>query len=94
MSIESPKSTFEAVPGWTFEEIAALIKLDYFHNDFYLSMNPDVALSGVNPLIHYLQYGWREGRHPSEKIKTTEIEFLENIKENLRNPLNLFELNR
>lgn len=94
MSIELPKSNVDAVPGWTFEEIAALIKLAYFDNDFYLSMNPDIALSEVNPLIHYLQHGWREGRQPSAKVKTTEIEFLENIKGHVRNPLNLFELNR
>ena len=94
MIIESSKSSVEAVPGWTFEEIAVLIKLAYFDNDFYLSMNPDIALSGVNPLVHYLHHGWREGRQPSAKVKATEIEFLENIKEHLRNPLNLFELNR
>jgi hypothetical protein len=28
----------------------------------YLSMNPDVAAAGVDPVLHYLQYGHAEGR--------------------------------
>jgi hypothetical protein len=36
-----------------------------FDRDFYLKSNPDVAASGTNPLNHYLEYGWREGREPS-----------------------------
>ncbi|WP_455957628.1 hypothetical protein [Methylorubrum aminovorans] len=36
-----------------------------FDKDFYLSRNPDVAKSGTNPLQHYLEHGWREGREPS-----------------------------
>jgi len=84
----------DAVLGWTLEEIAKLIKLGYFDNDFYVSMNPDVAVSGVNPLMHYLQLGWREGRQPSANIRYSEIEFLEHIKVHLRNPLSLFDRNR
>lgn len=91
---ETSQRTDDVVPGWTLEEITNLIKQGYYDNDFYLSMNPDIALNGVNPLIHYLQHGWREGRQPSTKIRYSEIEFLDNIKVHLRNPLNLFELNR
>ncbi|WBV43864.1 glycosyltransferase [Pseudoroseomonas cervicalis] len=33
-----------------------------FATRFYLERNPDVAASGVNPLLHYLQRGREEGR--------------------------------
>lgn len=36
-----------------------------FDRNFYVANNPDVAASGVDPLSHYLEYGWKEGREPS-----------------------------
>jgi GT2 family glycosyltransferase/glycosyltransferase involved in cell wall biosynthesis len=36
-----------------------------FDVDWYLTAYPDVARSGVNPLVHYLKNGWREGRNPN-----------------------------
>ena len=36
-----------------------------FDSDWYLKMYPDVADSGVNPLVHYLDIGGFEGRDPS-----------------------------
>jgi hypothetical protein len=35
-----------------------------FDRNYYLSQNPDVAKSGVNPLQHYLIRGAKEGRDP------------------------------
>jgi GT2 family glycosyltransferase len=32
---------------------------------YYLRCNPDVADAGLNPFIHFLIVGWREGRNPS-----------------------------
>ena len=32
---------------------------------------PDVANAGVNPLAHYEQFGWKEGRDPSAHFDTT-----------------------
>ena len=37
---------------------------------FYLARNPDVARAGVDPVAHYLQYGWREGRDPTAWFST------------------------
>ena len=92
MSLNSNEG--EIVPGWTLEEVSRLIKLGFFDSDFYTNIYPDIATSGVNPLIHYLQLGWKEGRQPSSSIAYSEIEFLENIKMYIRNPLELFEQNR
>jgi hypothetical protein len=36
-----------------------------FDTAFYLSLNVDVAKSGVDPLDHFLSGGWREGRDPN-----------------------------
>jgi serralysin len=35
-----------------------------FDTSAYLAVNKDVAAAGINPLDHYHQSGWREGRDP------------------------------
>jgi len=42
-----------------------------FDAAYYLAHNPDVAAAGVNPLQHYLQYGWKEGRDPNAFFSTS-----------------------
>jgi hypothetical protein len=42
-----------------------------FDRDFYLATYPDVAASGVDPLAHFMTFGWREGRDPSPRFSTT-----------------------
>ena len=39
--------------------------LGHFDFTWYLATNPDVAASRLDPLRHYLEYGWREGRRPN-----------------------------
>lgn len=41
-----------------------------FDADWYLLTNRDVAVAGVNPLMHYVEYGRREGRtgRPSREL--------------------------
>ena len=41
-----------------------------FDAEYYLMHNPDVAASGTNPLDHYDQFGWKEGRDPSVHFDT------------------------
>ena len=36
-----------------------------FDAAFYLAHNPDVAQAGMDPLQHFLQTGWKEGRDPN-----------------------------
>lgn len=43
---------------------------DHFDPSFYLSRNPDVQHAGIDPLIHYTLYGWREGRDPNPEFST------------------------
>jgi len=36
-----------------------------FDGAYYLDKNSDIQKSGMNPLLHYLRHGYREGRNPS-----------------------------
>ena len=38
---------------------------DLFDADYYLSRYPDVSHAGLNPLMHYVEHGRREGRQPA-----------------------------
>ncbi|WP_444908844.1 glycosyltransferase [Microbulbifer sp. TRSA005] len=41
-----------------------MITAEQFDSDWYLKTYPDVAAAGVNPWIHYVNYGRFEGRRP------------------------------
>lgn len=42
-----------------------------FDPDFYLAQYPDVARAGIDPIVHYLRHGWREGRDPHPRFSTS-----------------------
>ncbi len=46
-------------------------KSGLFDSGFYLSAYPDVAQAGIDPVRHYLETGWKEGRNPSAGFDTT-----------------------
>jgi hypothetical protein len=50
-------------------ELAARFQ-PYFERDFYLARNPDVKASGVDPLRHYVIYGYQEYRDPNSWFST------------------------
>ena len=37
----------------------------HFNGDYYLRMNADVREAQLDPLSHYIDHGWREGRNPT-----------------------------
>jgi hypothetical protein len=41
----------------------------FFNLDWYKSSNPDVMRAGVDPFLHYVEYGAREGRQPNPWYK-------------------------
>ena len=55
----------------TVWEYAALRTSGLFDFDFYLRRNPDVAASGMDPLMHYLEHGARAGLDPSRTFSTS-----------------------
>ena len=42
-----------------------------FDAAYYLQANPDVAAAGVDPLTHFDDFGWHEGRNPDALFDTT-----------------------
>lgn len=53
----------------TAKEVSAPLRStsesDSFSRDGYLAANPDVAKAALDPLTHYQQNGWKEGRDPA-----------------------------
>jgi hypothetical protein len=43
-----------------------------FDRAYYLSVNPDVAATGADPLDHFLAHGWQEGRDPNGRFSVRE----------------------
>lgn len=48
----------------------AALARPFFDAEFYRSEYPDVTAGGMDPLLHYLDHGWREGRNPSAVFAT------------------------
>jgi len=59
-----------------------------FDQNWYLRTYPDVLLSGIEAVTHYMQYGWHLGRDPSPKFSTnTYFELNNDVYEAGVNPL-------
>jgi len=41
-----------------------------FDAAYYLNNNQDVRKANINPLMHFVRHGWREGRNPSQLFNT------------------------
>ncbi|WP_421684432.1 hypothetical protein HKW98_08715 [Stutzerimonas urumqiensis] len=48
----------------------AIARSGLFDREQYLRDNEDVAMAGIDPLWHYLEHGWLEGRDPSASFST------------------------
>jgi glycosyltransferase involved in cell wall biosynthesis len=66
-----------AAPGETFlrhfleRRLSGTVSpLPEFDVAYYLTTYPDIAAAGVDPFEHYLRWGYREGRNPSETFDT------------------------
>lgn len=53
-------------------EIALIEKSGEFDTAYYLSQYPDVAKSGINPIVHYVYFGASEGRNPNTTFTINE----------------------
>lgn len=45
--------------------ISAPVDMPGFDRKYYIDNNPDVIIDNLDPLVHYLEHGWKEGRKPS-----------------------------
>ncbi|MEN6570291.1 MAG: glycoside hydrolase family 99-like domain-containing protein [Anaerolineaceae bacterium] len=53
-----------------FSDYSIIKKSGLFDSAYYLEVNPDVQAKQVDPLWHYVRYGWQEGRNPSPYFNT------------------------
>lgn len=53
-------------------QIRTIKKSVRFSASWYLKTYPDIAENGIDPAKHYLIFGWKEGRDPSENFITKE----------------------
>jgi len=47
-------------------------KSGLFDTHYYLFTYPDVRKSEIDPIVHYVKYGIKEGRNPNQKFNTNE----------------------
>ena len=41
---------------------------NFFDPTYYITQYPDVLQTGLDPLVHFVRYGWKENRNPSSDI--------------------------
>ena len=59
-----------------------------FDANFYLRRYPDIKQSKIDPLTHFMQYGWKEGRNPSALFDAKYyLEKYDDVREARMNPL-------
>jgi len=59
-----------------------------FDEKYYLLHNPDVRRADIDPLKHFIKYGWKEGRNPSQNFETKYyLEMYPDVQEAGVNPL-------
>ena len=54
----------------TEQVIEKILNLGFFDYDYYLENNSDLKIYDMNPLEHYLNIGYKEGRNPSKFFDT------------------------
>ena len=52
------------------DEVEAIEKSGLFDANYYLAMYPDIQPPPADPVRHYCELGWREGRNPSDDFDT------------------------
>ncbi len=73
-------------------EYKIISKSKYFSKKWYLKMYPDVAESKMDPVKHYLEHGWKEGRNPSGDFNSQiYLQLNSDVKEENINPLVHYE---
>ncbi len=65
----------------------------FFDGKWYLKTYPDVKKAKLDPIDHYVRFGWKEGRNPSQKFNTRAyLERYSDVKSANINPLYHYEV--
>lgn len=66
----------------------AIKKKNIFDLGYYLKNNGDVRVSGVDPILHYIYYGFKENRNPNPYFDTNHyLKLYPDVKKSGLNPL-------
>jgi hypothetical protein len=68
LACDAQKATEELTSAMDEDRISTI--REEFSVLYYLSQNADVAISDVDPVVHYYYEGWREGRNPNKNFDT------------------------
>ena len=68
----APRAPDADLPAGLGRKEARELAATGFDAAYYLTAWPDVAAAGQDPLDHFLQTGWREGRDPSPDFSATD----------------------
>ncbi|WP_297890542.1 hypothetical protein [Sulfurihydrogenibium sp.] len=52
------------------KDYLVLSKSGLFDSEYYLDEYPDVKQANMDPLKHFVLYGWKEGKNPNEWFNT------------------------
>lgn len=67
----------------TFLQYLLILKSGFFDRHYYLFHYPDVRQADIDPLLHYIKFGWKERRNPSEHFNTSfYLEEYDDVNEN------------
>ncbi|MBC9009418.1 hypothetical protein HXX79_11910, partial [Acetobacter tropicalis] len=56
--------------AWNKKDIKTIIESKKFDYEYYTSENPDVETSGLDPIVHYVLFGYKENKNPNENFNT------------------------
>ena len=65
-NVPAPTSPFDRLQA----EIDDIDRSGMFDAVYYQAMYPDLQQQLIDPIRHYCEYGWREGRNPSDDFNT------------------------
>jgi len=69
-------------------EMHEILGSGLFDREYYLSSYADIASAAVDPLLHFINFGWKEGRNPSASFDTKfYLDTYPDVKESNANPL-------
>jgi hypothetical protein len=54
-----------------FFEYLIIKKSGLFDANYYYEQYPDVRQADIDPLMHFVKHGWREGRNPNSQFNTS-----------------------
>ena len=67
VSVSDQEKVFNAVID---AEVEAIKRSGLFDEPFYRSMYPDLQSPSIDAIRHYCEYGWRQGKNPSDDFET------------------------